>query len=52
MLSRLLGHVNPTVTQNVYIDPFPEDVRVAGETFKIDLMQNSRKKVATEGFGR
>ena len=44
--------MNPTVALNVDINPFPEDVRVAGETFKIDFMQKSRKKVATEGFGR
>ncbi len=44
LLSRFLGHANPTVTQNIYVDPFPEEVRKAGETFKIDMKQKGAKK--------
>jgi integrase/recombinase XerC len=39
LLSRLLGHANPTVTQVIYVDPFPEEVRMSGETFRIDVSQ-------------
>jgi site-specific recombinase XerD len=44
LISRLLSHSNPTVTQNIYVDPFPEAVRRAGETFKIDIAQKGAKK--------
>ncbi len=44
LLSRLLGHANPTVTQNTYVDPFPEEVRKAGEAFKIDMKQKGAKE--------
>ena len=39
------GHVIPTVTQNVYLDPLPEEIRRAGEGFKIDLEQERNKKM-------
>ncbi len=44
LLPRLLGHANPTVTQNICLDPFPEEVRKAGEAFKIDMNQKGAKK--------
>jgi site-specific recombinase XerD len=44
LISRLLGHSNPTVTQNIYVDPFPEDVRRAGEAFKVDIIPKGAKK--------
>ena len=42
--------IQPTVTQNVYVDPFPEDLRQAGERFKIDLVQESAKMPQTGVF--
>jgi integrase len=44
LLSRLLGHANPTVTQNIYVDPFPEELREAGEKFKIDIVPKRGNK--------
>ncbi len=44
LLSRLLGHANPTVTQNIYMDPFPEEVGKAGEAFEIDMNQKGAKR--------
>jgi site-specific recombinase XerD len=43
-LSRLLGHANPTVTQNIYIDVFDESLREAAEGFEISLPQKVAKK--------
>jgi site-specific recombinase XerD len=44
LLSRLLGHANPTVTQNIYVDPFPEDLRDAGEKIKIGIVRKRGNK--------
>jgi integrase len=44
LLSRLLGNAIPTVTQNIYVDPFPEEVRMTGETSKIDMSQEGAIK--------
>jgi hypothetical protein len=35
----LMGHAKPTVAQYIYVDPFPEDGRRAGQEFQIDLGQ-------------
>jgi site-specific recombinase XerD len=43
-LSRLLGHANPTVTQNIYIDIFDESLREAAENFEISLPQKVARK--------
>ncbi len=43
-LSRLLGHANPTVTQNIYIDIFDEGLREAAEGFEISLPKKVAKK--------
>jgi integrase len=43
-LSRLLGHANPTVTQNIYIDVFDESLRKAAEGFEISLPRKVAKK--------
>jgi site-specific recombinase XerD len=45
LISHLLDHSNPTVTQNIYVDPFPEAVRRAGEIFKIDIAQKGQQLI-------
>ncbi len=50
LLARLLGHVNPTVTQNIYVAPFPEEIRRAGEKFNIDIVQKCGKNGASGQF--
>ena len=42
-MSRLLGHANPTVTQNIYGDPSREELRKAGEKLKIDIMPKGQQ---------
>ncbi len=51
LLAKLLGHVNPTVTQNIYVDPFPEEIRRAGENLKINIVQKGGNNGATRRFG-
>ena len=36
-LSKLLGHANPTVTQNIYVHIMDPDLREAGERFSITM---------------
>jgi hypothetical protein len=36
-LSKLLGHANPTVTQNIYVHIMDPDLREAGERFSIKM---------------
>jgi integrase len=36
-LSKLLGHVNPTVTQNIYVHVVDERLRRAAESFQIKM---------------
>ena len=43
LISKILGHVHPTVTQNIYVDPLPEDVRQAGMSFSIDVKKGQKR---------
>ena len=43
-LSKLLGHVNPTVTQNIYVHVVEEHLRKAAESFEIDLPVEKEQK--------
>jgi integrase/recombinase XerC len=43
-LSKLLGHVNPTVTQNIYIHVVDEGLRQAAESFQIKLPVKKEQK--------
>jgi hypothetical protein len=40
-----------TVTQNIRVDPFPEEIRRAGEKFKINVGQKRGNNGATRRFG-
>jgi hypothetical protein len=40
------------VTRNIYVDPFPEELREAGEKFEVDIVQKRGNNGATGRFGR
>jgi integrase len=43
-LSKLLGHVNPTVTQNIYVHAVDQRLRAAAESFEIDMSVEKEQK--------
>ena len=43
-LSKLLGHVNPTVTQNIHVHVVQEGLRKAAESFEVDLQVEKEQK--------
>jgi integrase/recombinase XerC len=43
-LSKLLGHVNPTVTQNIYVHVVDERLRRAAESFQLNLPVKKEQK--------
>ncbi|HUG44639.1 MAG TPA: tyrosine-type recombinase/integrase [Acidobacteriota bacterium] len=47
-LSKILGHANPTVTQNIYVTVFDPALRNAAENFSISPERKSVKKVSTD----
>lgn len=47
-LSKILGHANPTVTQNIYIKVFDPELRDAAENFSIAPEHKRRKKGAND----
>ena len=42
-LSKILGHANPTVTQNIYVTVFDPELKDAAESFTIAPGQRSLK---------
>jgi len=43
-ISCLMGHANPTVTQNIYIHLFDDQLREAAESFEFDYSEKGAKK--------
>jgi integrase len=43
-LSKLLGHVNPTVTQNIYVHAVDQRLRAAAESFEIGMSVEKEQK--------
>jgi hypothetical protein len=48
MLSRLLGHANPTVNQNIYIHVIGPDLPQAGQNLSISLPTGRKGKKGQE----
>jgi hypothetical protein len=47
LLFRFLDHANPALRRSIYVDPFHEEPRKAGEKFKIELVRKRGNNEAT-----